>query len=73
MIAGSCFGATAALHGRRQKETVTCVTDCEMYTIGGNALRQIARYVDRRNKNCVLIACGMSRCPITCKKVSLWR
>lgn len=46
MIAGSCFGATAALHGRRQKETVTCVTDCEMYTIGGNALKQIARYVD---------------------------
>lgn len=41
---GSCFGATAALHGGGvRRESVTCVTDCEMYTIEGKALRRIAR------------------------------
>ena len=42
--AGSCFGATAALHSGRQREAVTCVTDCEMYTIEGKMLRHLARY-----------------------------
>ena len=46
LIAGSCFGATAALHGGGlRQESVTCVTDCEMYTIEGKALRRIARCV----------------------------
>ncbi|CAM9544189.1 unnamed protein product [Pylaiella littoralis] len=44
LSAGSCFGATAALHcGGLRRESVTCVTDCEMYTIEGKALRRIAR------------------------------
>lgn len=46
LSAGSCFGATGALHGGGlRKESVTCVTDCEMYTIEGKALRRIARCV----------------------------
>ncbi|CAM9948823.1 unnamed protein product [Scytosiphon promiscuus] len=44
LSAGSCFGATAALHGGGLRtESVTCVTDCEIYTIEGKALRRIAR------------------------------
>ncbi|CAM9795540.1 unnamed protein product, partial [Ectocarpus sp. 12 AP-2014] len=44
LSAGSCFGAMAALHGGGvRRESVTCVTDCEMYTIEGKALRRIAR------------------------------
>eukprot|EP00903_Cladosiphon_okamuranus_P007630 g7399.t1 len=44
LSAGSCFGAMAALYaGGLRRESVTCVTDCEMYTIEGAALRRISR------------------------------
>eukprot|EP00752_Nemacystus_decipiens_P002973 g2761.t1 len=44
LTAGSCFGAMAALHaGGHRRESVTCVTDCEMYTIEGSALRRLSR------------------------------
>ena len=43
MMAGSCLDATTALHARQRREKVTCGTDCEMYTLEGNALKQIGR------------------------------
>lgn len=45
MSAGSCFGVSAALQHGPRRHSVTCVTDCEMYTVEGKTLRVIARYL----------------------------
>lgn len=45
MTAGSCFGVASALQHNAKRHTVTCVTDCEMYTVDGRTLRLVARYV----------------------------